>query len=190
MTCIINTKIGESKGVARIWLEGQKLFHAGIRVGEKYVLRSDERTKRVELVPSNSTCNTEAVITVSRRERNGVVYPLLEVRTKLLATLFAGCEKVRVAIRKGRIIVSALHIDLKIAERVERLKRKLAAKEKLAVGSLFHGGGVLDAAIHSGLVAAGVAAFIQVGVEIESEYLDVFHKLDPWVESLNKNKID
>lgn len=172
MTTVINAKIGEAKnGVARIWLEGQKLFHAGVRIGERYVLRSDERTKRIELVPSTQAPGA-SVFTVSRRERNGVVSPLLEVRSDILKKFFAGCEKVRVAIRNGRIIVSALQIDVKIKERVERLKRKLATKEKLAAGSLFMGGGVLDKAIHAGLMAAGVAAFIQVGVELDSEYLD------------------
>jgi DNA (cytosine-5)-methyltransferase 1 len=173
MTTIINTKIGEAKsGVSRIWIEGQKLLHAGVRIGEKYVLRSDERTKRIELVPSNNHAAGETVFTVSKRERNGTVLPLLEIRSSILEKFYSGCEKVRVAIRNGRIIVSALQVDMKIKERVDRLKRKLATKEKLTSGSIFHGAGILDKAIHSGLLAAGVAAFIQVGVEIESEYLD------------------
>ena len=173
MTTIINTKIGVAKGgVARIWIEGQKLIHGGIRIGAEYVLRSDAVNKRLEMVEASDATQGDAKFTVSKRERNGVIAPLLEIRTDLIAKVFAGCEKVRVAIRAGRIIISALQIEVKIRERLERIKRKLASKERLSCGSLFHGGGVLDSALHRGLMAAGIAAFIQVGVEIESEYLD------------------
>lgn len=174
MTTIINTKIGVAKGgVARIWIEGQKLIHGGIRIGAEYVLRTDAVNKRLEMVEaSNAHQAGDAKFTVSKRERNGVIAPLLEIRTDLIAKIFAGCEKVRVAIRAGRIIISALQIEVKIRERLERIKRKLASNERLACGSLFHGGGVLDSALHRGLMVAGVAAFIQVGVEMESEYLD------------------
>lgn len=173
MTTVINSKIGEAKsGLPRLWLEGEKLSHAGVRIGDKYVLRSDERTKRIELVPRDSKSTEATAFTVSRRERNGVIAPLLEIRTDILKKFYEGCEKVRVAIRNGRIIISALQVELKIKERVERIKRKIANKEKLSAGSLFHGAGILDKAIHSGLLAAGLAAFVQVGVEIESEYFD------------------
>ena len=32
MTTIINVKIGVSRKVARIWLEGRKLSHAGVEI--------------------------------------------------------------------------------------------------------------------------------------------------------------
>jgi DNA (cytosine-5)-methyltransferase 1 len=185
MTTVINATIGKAKGdVARLWLEGQKLLHAGVKIGTKYLLRSDKALNRLELVPVSGDSPEAGTFTVSKRERNGLVSPLLEVRTDLLKSFFEGCEKVRVAIRSGRIVVTALQIDLKIKERVERLKRKLTEKAALAGGSLFHGVGILDKAIHSGLLAAGVASFIQVGVELESTYLDASLLNNPelWVE--------
>ncbi|MGI0646955.1 DNA cytosine methyltransferase [Pseudomonas aeruginosa] len=172
MTTIITAKIGTAKGgISRIWLEGQKLIHAGVRVGAKYVQKQGGNSQRLELVPTESSDESRG-FKVSKRERNGVVYPLLEIRTDLIAAMFKGCEKVRVAIRAGRIVVSALHVDLKIRERVERLKRKLAAKEKLAIGSIFHGGGVMDSAMHRGMLAVGVASFVMFAVEVEPIYLD------------------
>lgn len=175
MTTVINTRIGTSKGgLARLWLEGQKLLHAGVRVGAQYVMRADSAANRLELVPVGAGAGDEdqAKYIVSKRERNGLVLPLLEVRSDLFKQFFEGCEKVRVAIRGGRIIISALQIDIRIKERVQRLKQKLASKERLAVGSLFHGNGVLDKSLHRGLLAVGVAAFVQVGVEIEAQYID------------------
>lgn len=187
MTTVINAKLGTAKGgVARVWLEGQKLIHAGLRIGTQYALKFDEASKRIELVAVEGTGNakTKGVFTVSKRERQGVVSPILEVRSEVLGALFKGLEKVRVAIRAGRILITARQVDLKIRERIDRVQRKLAASKRLAVGSLFHGIGVADKALHRGLLAVGVAAFVQVGVEIDDAYLDSSLRNNPelWSE--------
>ncbi|WP_349238082.1 DNA cytosine methyltransferase [Pseudomonas koreensis] len=93
--------------------------------------------------------------------------------------MFEDDEKVRIAIRNGRIVITALQLQTKIRERLKRLKEKLDRGEKLAVTSLFHGGGVLDRAIHSGLLRAGVGSFVQVGVELEAEYLNASLRNNP-----------
>lgn len=178
MTTIITCTIGESKGVARLWLEGRSLIHAGISIGTKYLVRAQEALGRLELVPVKEVSGPYTC-TVSKRERYGVVSPLLEVRTELLSKMFEGLKRVRVAIREGRIVVTPLQIDIKVRERVLRLKQKLANRAKLATASLFHGGGVMDKAIHAGLMAMGVASFIQVGVEMEQTYLDASLRNNP-----------
>ncbi|WP_150306374.1 DNA cytosine methyltransferase [Pseudomonas saliphila] len=174
MTTIINTKIGESKNVARLWLEGQKLARAGIRTGMRYALirrPGADRVERVELRQVGDTFSGKTY-NVSRRTRRGIEVPLIEVRTDDLKEIFSS-ERVRVAIRQGRIVVTANHLDVKIRERVRKLVQRLKTGEPLAVCSLFHGGGVADKALHSGLMRAGINSFVQVGVEIEPAYLDV-----------------
>jgi len=171
MTTIINTKIGESKNVARLWLEGRKLERAGVRIGARYQLVTNKGAERMELREAPASAN-DHVFTVSKRERRGNVVPLMEIRSKVLSELFENIERVRVAIKHGRIVVTALHLETKLRERVKRLTEKLRSGEALAVASLFHGGGVLDKALHSGLRRAGVKTFVQVGVELEPEYLD------------------
>lgn len=172
MTTVITCKIGDSKGVPRIWLEGEKLARAGVSVGAKYRIKEKPEEGSIELIPLQDALGATITCSVSKRVRKGIERPLMEIRTKLLSTLFSGMEKVRVAIKHGRIIVSALKVDLQIRARVARLKAKLAANEKLKVATLFHGGGVLDRALHVGLLAAGVASVIQIGVEMEPEYLE------------------
>lgn len=171
MTTIINAKIGEARQKPSIWMEGQKLAHGGLRIGDKFTIRSDKAARRLELiaVPENFVGNT---FTVSKRERNGTVHPLLQLRSDEIRQVFEDDEKVRIAIRNGRIVITALQLQTKIRERLKRLREKLDRGEKLAVHSLFHGGGVLDRAIHSGLLRAGVGSFVQVGVELEAEYLN------------------
>ncbi|MCD5972331.1 DNA cytosine methyltransferase [Pseudomonas quasicaspiana] len=170
---LITPKIGEARGVPRIWLEGQKLLNAGIEIGSCFSLsRGDGKTK-LELVPADtSEENNSGIIRVSKRVRNGVTTPLIEIRTALLRSLFKTAEKVRVVIRLGRILITALDKDKRIDERLARLKQKLSAREPLAVCSLFHGGGVLDRAIHAGLARSGIDTYVRIGIELEEQYLD------------------
>lgn len=185
MTTIINTKIGESKNVARLWLEGQKLARAGVRTGMRFALvrrPGAEQVERVELRQVDDTFRGKTY-NVSKRSRRGLDVPLIEVRSDELKEIFSS-ERVRVAIRQGRIVVTANHIDVKIRERVRKMEQVLKAGEPLKVCSLFHGGGVLDKALHSGLVRSGISSFVQVGVEIEPVYLDASLRNNPelWAE--------
>lgn len=177
-TVVINTVIGESRGLSRVWLEGQKLASAGIKIGVRYMMNATAALKRVELRPAPNDYQGDTFL-VSKRERNNTVSPLLEVRSDVLKSMFDMGAKVRVAIREGRIIVTASHISSKVSERVKRFLEKLKNKQPLAVTSLFHGGGVLDKAIHSGMQKAGVNSFVQIGVELESEYIDASLRNNP-----------
>jgi len=184
MTTIVNTKIGQSRDVPRIWLEGYKLIRAGLKIGARYgLIKGEPDSDRLELKEVGEEFVGTAFC-VSKRERNGVTTPLIEIRTKLLHTIFKNIERVKVAIRNGRIVVTSSFIETRIRERITRLMTKLRNKEKLAVCSLFHGGGVIDKALHSGLRRAGLSSFVQVGVEIDSDYLDASLRNNPeiWTE--------
>jgi DNA (cytosine-5)-methyltransferase 1 len=183
MTTIINATIGVSKGLPRVWVEGQKLQHGGVQIGKKYAIKADVPAKRLELIEVPFDFSGKH-LTVSKRERNGVVHPVIDIRSEQIREVFEEDDKVRVALRRGRIVITALQIQTKIRERLKRIKDKLDRGEKLPVISLFHGGGVLDRAIHSGMLRAGVGSFVQVGVELESEYLDASlrNNRDLWTE--------
>jgi DNA (cytosine-5)-methyltransferase 1 len=177
-TSLITSKISESRGVARLWLEGQKLLKAGVMVGARYEVRACRSTRRLELVPCKGQ-EAGRAFTVSRRERNGVVVPLLEFRSPVLREVFSAADKVRVVIRLGRILITEIDKDRKVAERLLRLQQKVRRSEPLAVCSLFHGGGVLDRSVHSGLLRSGVGSFVQIGVELEGQYLDASLRNNP-----------
>ncbi|MCQ9422307.1 DNA cytosine methyltransferase [Pseudomonas sp. LJDD11] len=178
-TTLITSKIGESRGVARIWLEGHKLLKAGIKIGARYSLQVAEKRARLELVPLDSSADSARMVTVSKRERHGIITPLLEIRSELLRQLFTTAEKVRIVIRLGRIAVTAIDRDERVTERLSRLRHKLQTGEPLAVCSLFHGGGVLDRAIHSGLARQGIDCYTRIGIELEEPYLDASLRNNP-----------
>ncbi|EOW9552526.1 hypothetical protein ACY3XD_002576 [Vibrio cholerae] len=136
MATIVNTKLGEHRGKKRVWLEGQKLLREGYYPGMKYdlELKDSQVVLRVK---------DEGKFTVSKRERNGRVYPIIDLTAQELATVFDGVEMLRVFICNGAIVISAHHQQERVIERVNRLISKLENGESLSVCSLFHGGGLI-----------------------------------------------
>lgn len=165
MATVINSKLGEHRGKKRVWLEGQKLAREGYQPGMKFDLEPSDQKMLIKL-------SDQGRFTVSRRNRNGKTYPVIEVNTEELAEMFDGVEMLRIAIKSRSIVISAHHQQQRVNERVERLIRKLESGEPLRSCSLFHGGGVLDRAIHEGLKRAGFESKVGVAVEMEGKYLD------------------
>lgn len=167
MLTIINTRLGENRGVPRVWLEGQKLcssFEPGQRVNIDV-----DADKKVVLV---KVCDTGR-FAVSQRNRNGKVLPLIEIKDNELANLFGDAGVLlRVVIRRGVATIEAHGIDRRDTERTERFESKIATGQALAIGSLFSGGGIIDSALHAGLSSAGVPCFTKFIVEQESQYLE------------------
>lgn len=170
-TAVINTLVSESRAVPRIWLEGERLAHAGVEIGVRYMLTVSNQLRRIELRPAPQGFNGKT-INVSKRTRNERVYPLIEVRDAVISELFKVGTKLRVAIQKGRIVISLSHIAMRVQERVSRFLDKLKNGNPLHVVSLFHGGGCLDKALHEGMQRSKLASYIKIGVEQDGEYLD------------------
>lgn len=165
MATIINTKLGENRGRKRVYIEGRKLAREGYTAGMKF----DLEVKGDEILLS---ANDDGRFTVSKRTRNGDVMPIIDLTTKEIAEVFDGVETLRVAISRGKIIISAHQQHNLVKERVARLLGKLEAGESITTASFFMGGGVLDSAVHHGLAGAGVKSKIAVAVEIESKFID------------------
>jgi len=147
------------------------LAHAGVKIGIQYVLNVSSKLKRIELRPAPQGFVGKTVY-VSKRTRNERVYPLIELRDSIITELFKIGTKLRVAIHDGRIIISPSHIAMRVQERVSRFLDKLKSNQPLHVVSLFHGGGVLDAALHEGMQRSKLASYVKVGVELEGDYID------------------
>lgn len=177
MTIIVNTKLGEHRGKKRMWLEGQKLVREGFEPGMRFNLELENAKIILRVVP-------EGRYTISKRERNGLVQPIIDVSVAELGSLFEGVDMLRVLIRKGTIVVTAHQQHERVVERVQRLLSKLDQEQPLSVCSLFHGGGVLDKALHAGFDASGVNSHVTVAVEIEAKYLDASLRNNPelWSE--------
>lgn len=165
MRIIVNTKLGQNRGNPRIWLEGQKLAVGGFVPGIRFNIQMLNDKLTIQIAEDGR-------YKISSRTRNGVTSPILDLNNESLNRLFFEDSKLRVAIKQGLIVVSA-HASASLkANREKRLLDKLATQQPLAVCSLFHGGGVLDKAIHSGFQQNQIRASLAVAVEIEPQYLD------------------
>lgn len=177
LTTVLNVKIGESKRVPRIWMEGESLTRAGLKIETYYCVQTTTEN-RIELHEATADYKGET-FKVSSRNRHGVQRPLMEVRSRSLRVVFEQSEKVRVAIRKGVIVITAHQHELNMIERSQRVLKKVREGAKLAVCSLFHAGGVMDKALHHGFELGGLTSFVKVAVELSSVYLSASLRNNP-----------
>lgn len=167
MLTVINTRLGENRGVPRVWLEGSKLS-SNFQPGQKLNIQLDHEKKIAVLKVA-----PEGRFSVSQRNRNGRTFPLIEIKDDELSEMFGDVGVLlRVVVKNGVATIEVHGIDRKTAERVERFNRKVKNGEALTIGSLFSGGGIIDAALHEGLTKAGVDCYTKFIVEQERQYLD------------------
>lgn len=165
MPTLINAKLHNHQRGARVWLEGQKILREGFEPGVRYDIVEENQCLILTVAVSGR-------FSVSRRRKGEREIPIIDITNQKLEVMFKGIERLRILVRAGCIVISAHHLCLKRLERNARLHSNLHSRAPLAIGSLFHGGGVLDKAIHQGFSDAGVLSRVSVAVEIESQYLD------------------
>lgn len=178
MSVAIYTKVGESRGKTRIWIEGNKLAMAGIEPSMKWAMTTGNRSISIQLfhaedkLPDNAI--TGGVSQRTRTKNNGqiVSYPLIEFRRDEIANVFAKDQEIKVCISGKRILITPQKVTEDIAERNHRFMTRIMNNEPLHVGSAFHGGGVLDKSFHAGMADAGINSFVRFAVELEGEYLE------------------
>lgn len=174
MLLVINTRLGENRGVPRVWLEGQKLSTV-FEPGQKLNLHLDHEKKVAVLKVADT-----GRFSVSKRSRNDRTYPLIEIKDDELGKMFGQPGVLlRVVVKNGVATIECHGIDRKAAERAQRFSSKVSNGEALTVGSLFSGGGVIDAAIHEGMKSAGLDCYTKFVVEQERKYLDAMVSNQP-----------
>lgn len=173
MSNVIYTRFGEHRGARRLWLEGARLASQGIAPGIRFNLKLEKGRAILQF----DQLVGERI--VSRRSRNGREMPVIDINAKALEEAFGQAERLRVVIRPDAIEITVHHLERSEHERLERLLTKLANGQPLDMGSLAHGGGVLDHSIHSGLQAEGIPSRLAFAVEIEKSYLDASQENNP-----------
>lgn len=167
MLTIINTRLGENKGVPRVWLEGSRLS-SSFSVGQQLNVVIDRVNHIVKLEVAQ-----KGRISVSKRVRNGREHPLIELKDTDLKELFGAIGVLlRVVIKDGVASIEAHKFSQNIVDRVKRFNHKIVTGEPLSFGSLCTGAGILDSAVHDGLEKVGIASYAKFIVEQEKKYID------------------
>ena len=174
------TSLGCNRGRPRLWLQGAKPSMAGFHPGQRYSIHKDEQ--RNMLILSVSPYGTHGVS--KKVTRSGKTVPVIDINSAEVLSVFDGCSVVRVVVQANRICILPEAVEIAKKERLQRLRAKLASGEPLDCGSVSHGGGVLDHALHSGLEAAGIKTRLAFANEIRSELLEQAREHnDIWGES-------
>lgn len=161
MTTFIATSVQTNGNTPRIWLEGLRLARGQFTPATRYdVLYKDG----VVILRASK----EGSRKVSARKEK----PIIDLCSKVVGSWFPVGTKLKAVVRKGRIVIRRLASAVKALKRDRDLLRKVRNGEALDVVSLFHGGGVMDRAVHEGLARAGLNSRIHAAVEIDGRYLD------------------
>lgn len=168
MDAVVIHKKGLNKGAPRVWLQGVQPLRAGFKPGATYSVEIVNDKNMIALKISESGTRV-----VSRKDENtGREVPVIDLNSTKVLGLFEGMDEVRVIFSHKVIYILPLASALRKKERLERICSKLKNGEPLDVGSLSHGGGVLDHALHQGLEQAGIKSRLAFANDIDVNILE------------------
>ena len=167
MATLIQTKIGENRGKPRLWVEGQRLAREGILPGMRFRMAIEDGYLTLHALSA-----TQVGHSVRISERKASKRPLFEITDKVLDTLFGIDTRVVIKFSPGKMRITRHHLDVKRNARESAFQERLREGKPLRVASLYHGGGVVDSAVHEGLADAGIMSYCKLACEIEAAYIE------------------
>lgn len=167
-------KLGQQRHSRRLWLEGRRLQKAGFEPNGRYDIEID-REERTLTLRANRTGGR----IVTRKERDGRVFPIIDISSGAALSPFDGLERVLVVYEDGALVVTPIATDERIQERLDRMAERLDEGRPLRVGSLSTGVGVLSLAVHEGLEEAGVASEAAFVCDLDGGYLAQCERSNP-----------
>ena len=166
---------GTHRGTTRLWIEGRKLTRASIRPGMRFAIEADAGAGIVVLRFGTGDR------VVSRRSRNGAELPIVDVEGRTLTDAIGpDATRAHVEIAELMIVIRLHPDDIDERRRVLRLLTRVSSGQALAMGSLAHGGGILDHAIGEGMASAGVRTTLSFAVEADGPTLDHATRASSW----------
>jgi DNA (cytosine-5)-methyltransferase 1 len=160
-------KLGENRGLKRLWLQGQRLIDSNIHAGRPVSIIADEKAQTVTI-----TMSADGDRIVASRKKSGSVQPIIDVENQTITKMYRNISKLKAVFSDGKIVITVHPDEAAKKERLERLSNKLKKGISLSAGSVAHGGGILDNAIHQGLADKGLSLQLDFAIEIERSYLD------------------
>ncbi|WP_298636773.1 DNA cytosine methyltransferase [uncultured Umboniibacter sp.] len=170
------TKVGKNREKPRIFIEGKRLLAAGLAYEQRFdvtITASEIRLQR----------NDETgELGISKRSRRNIPYPILDINRAGLSQFNAGVgAPIEVVISGNRIIIRTLTSQLGYVKSAKRVQ----SGRVLRVASLYHGLGVLDAAVRQGMAKEGLRSELVLANEYCSKTVDVAMKKEPGAHWIN-----
>ncbi len=160
------SRVGHHRGTRRLWFEGRRLARARFLPGLSFEIR--ESGSMLEIVLEEAGDRV-----VSSRKRRGDTLPIIDINGGAVERTLGDCERIVATFEKGRIVIAVHPADRDARERLNRLIRRVVQHQPLSFGSLAHGAGILDHALHSGLRDRGFSSELTFAVEKDPHVLEV-----------------
>lgn len=171
--------IGTNKGAKRVWIEGSMLDRAGFAPKTRYQVKTENGA--IILTKQNNGFRI-----VSARTRADREIPIIDLNSAELLSLFDGLEHVKVTFSQDAISIEPIASEARARARIDTAKEKLSAGDVFTVGSLAHGGGVMDDALMNGLSENGIESTLKFANEIREDLTE--HSIN-LKRSITKNTI-
>ncbi len=137
--------IGSNKGAPRIWIEGRKALAGGFTPGSRYTAKVDPEKCLLTL----EQCD-QGMRIVSKKTKGDKEFPVIDLNSQQLLSIFDGLDSVRVVIQQNRICILPIASELRARRRLHRLRDRVQKHEPLEFASAASGIGILDMAAHEG----------------------------------------
>lgn len=165
-------EIGQNKGKSRVWLQGEMLASSGFQPQARYEIRHENGS--IVLAKSDRGYRN-----VSAKPQRNRTLPCIDLNSDKVLGAFAGLDHVKVIYREGEIEICPIASELRARERRERAEARMKAGQPLTVGSMAHGGGVLDLALHTGFEEEGVTCELAYANEIRNDLINQSMTVNP-----------
>ncbi|MGP4943171.1 DNA cytosine methyltransferase [Pseudoalteromonas nigrifaciens] len=172
MPSLINRNLTEHRGAPRIYLDGALLNELGVDLDNPFYDRIWESDRLILRL------NSAGKYKVSSKKKSGILSMVFDINTSKLSSIFSANSKLRIVIKKGYIVVTA-HASEDAIEARERSFIQAIKDGLLSTASIFHGGGLLDYAMHSGFEKTKISSTTSFAIEIDSRYLNSSIKNNP-----------
>lgn len=158
--------LGGKETLRRLWLQGQDLSDYNWQPGRRF----DRVIRNGEIVIK---ANPTGRYVISRKGKSGrsAEIPVLDIQSCELTEEFSNCLSIRLEVDSHSIVVRRSDLDKRIQEREDAFIDAVSSGTELKIGSGYHGGGVLDSAMHEGFEQRGLSTAVSIAIEIDSDYL-------------------
>ena len=169
------TKLGESRGKPRLWMEGIRLEACGFAPGTKFRVDLDLVSRQVRL-----KIDPDGDRTVSSRKGRSEDErtPIVDVTGGSLADVLGEGAKVRAVLSVGEIVFDLHPVELAIQAREKRTREHLA-QGFVTESTLCAGAGVSTLALQQGIESSGLDTRVDWIVDREGRYLDLAVRNNP-----------
>lgn len=168
MQTYVTRNIGTNRGSLRLWLQGEFPARAGFTVGKPYRINEGPDYLVLQLAEDG-----DRIVSRKKDTKNEENYfPVIDLNNQDLLERFKLFATVRIIMKENELWICPLASDKRKQTRLQRLKDKLQEGRPVDMGSIAHGLGVLDHALHAGLAEEGIATKLVYVNEVREELID------------------